>query len=241
MHDFNRFVYLSLQKTGSTYISHFLRHSSKLKLVKKKRHMFLTDDYDPSKFYFISIRDPLKIYSSLYRFGLQRKGGLYDNLFKAQLSHIYGKNNNEDFNQFLSFILDDKNKIYLREDFSQIPNSFNLGFVSFRFLKLIFPYPIRTLLAQEYLLNSKTNFNIKLLLNLSIVNSIIKIENVKSDLIRITNKFLPQYFDKKKVDSFLNESKPLNTSTKEAETFSLNESNREKFLSKERFLLSFYE
>lgn len=75
MFDFDRFVYLDLQKTGSTYVAHFLRYSSKLKLVKRKGHMFITDDYDPSKLYFISIRHPLKIYSSLYRYGLQKKRG----------------------------------------------------------------------------------------------------------------------------------------------------------------------
>ena len=137
-------------------------------------------------------------------------------------------------------MLDDKNKFHFGEGFSQIPKNFNLGFVSFRFLKLIFPYPIRSLLAQEYFFNSQTNFDLKLFLNLSIVNSIIKIENINSDLRIITNKYLSQYFDKKKIDSYLDEVKPLNTSIKETETFSLNVSNREKFLFKERFLLSFY-
>ncbi len=59
MHEFETFVYLDMQKTGSTFIVRLLRQFSGQQELCSKMHEPVGKFYDPSKFYFSSIRDPL--------------------------------------------------------------------------------------------------------------------------------------------------------------------------------------
>ena len=65
MHEFETFVYLDTQKTGSSFISYVLRRHSSEKEVLHSKHQPVGERYDPNKFYFISVRDPFDQYISL--------------------------------------------------------------------------------------------------------------------------------------------------------------------------------
>ena len=68
MYDYGKLVYLDLQKTGSRFVVDFLETTCKLNLRYGIEHTFVREEYDPSDFYFITIRHPVKQYS--YLFGL---------------------------------------------------------------------------------------------------------------------------------------------------------------------------
>ena len=74
MHDFGKIVYLEMQKTGSTFVNSFLRECCLLEEISYKKHGVVRDDYASDKFYFITIRHPYDLYSSLYRYGLDGQG-----------------------------------------------------------------------------------------------------------------------------------------------------------------------
>ncbi|HVV65792.1 MAG TPA: hypothetical protein VHC42_10000 [Rhizomicrobium sp.] len=74
MHEFPSFVYLGMQKTGSTFISTVLDKFCAEK-GERKRIGRVSQTLDGSRFYIVSIRDPLGSYLSLYSSGCE---SLYD-------------------------------------------------------------------------------------------------------------------------------------------------------------------
>jgi hypothetical protein len=83
MHDFGEIVYLDLQKTGSTFVSEFLKFACVCPEQKFQKHGWITEDLRSSATYFITVRHPHGLYSSLYRYGLDRKGAIYNRLQRA--------------------------------------------------------------------------------------------------------------------------------------------------------------
>jgi len=69
MHEFPNFVYLDVEKTGSTFIMTLLDEFISAPVVRREHHMPMEADCDRSKRYFISVRDPLDAYISLYSYG----------------------------------------------------------------------------------------------------------------------------------------------------------------------------
>ena len=128
MHDFGKIVYLDLHKTGSTYISAFLTACCLLTENKFSKHDWIRADYDSNNFYFISIRHPLSLYSSLYRYGLDGKGDVYNRLRKSNNLSTYSS-----FNSFVEFLIDERNADLLGYGYNQIYAK-HIGFMSFRFL-----------------------------------------------------------------------------------------------------------
>ena len=58
MQEFQSFVYLDLQKTGSTFIADLLQRHCKELQVRFSKHSRVGQGYDGNKFYFISVRNP---------------------------------------------------------------------------------------------------------------------------------------------------------------------------------------
>ncbi len=170
MHDFQHLVYLDLQKTGSTFVSRFLNETCRLNCIRESKHARVTGEYRPDAYYFITIRNPLKQYESLYRYGLDGKGGLYQRIVKNGRGDIY-KDGARGFQVWLEFMLDPANAKYFGEDYDAVLNGWvrrsnlckafrgffrgddyysgpglrDCGFLSFRFLMLSLRSPLRTL------------------------------------------------------------------------------------------------
>jgi hypothetical protein len=86
------------------------------------------------KFYFVSVREPLDTYLSLYNYGLDRKGELYCQFMNAGLGRYYNEGM-AGFAPWLEFVLDPDNaKMLYPKGCSAIAQQ--LGLVSFRFLRL---------------------------------------------------------------------------------------------------------
>lgn len=141
MHDFGEFIYLDVQKTGSTFISNFLELNSSLMPISHVKHGRILQK--KPAFYFISSRDPVSQYASLYKFGCEGRGLLYKKLRSQNYANLYDKDYSK-FEDWLKFILTPNNSIFLDDGYkSNFARLF--GLLSFRFLVLSFPRPIRHL------------------------------------------------------------------------------------------------
>lgn len=202
MHDFGKIVYLEMQKSGSTFVNKFLNECCLLKEIKHQKHGVIRDDYDREKFYFITIRHPFDLYSSLYRYGLDGRGGMYKRLEKLGKTACY-----KSFNSFIEFVTDPKNALYLGGGYSeQIANQ--VGIMSFRFMKLSLQFPLKqmaTILASgESLLDLEDKF---------ITNLEIRNENLNGELMRLSTELFPDLFNQEKVARFFYSNERVNSST----------------------------
>ena len=231
MHDFGKIVYLDLHKTGSTYISKFLKSCCLLTENKFSKHDWIRDDYDSNNFYFISIRHPLSLYSSLFRYGLDGQGEVWHRLRKSNNLSVYSS-----FNSFVEFLIDEDNANLLGCGYNQIYAK-HIGFMSFRFLKLSLQFPHRTI---NHHLNNKGN--IEELQKLFITNLEIKTENLNDELKVLATESYAQYFQQDAVSDFLYKAERENVSnTKSDEVDRLSDTTLSILSSKEKLLLSRYQ
>lgn len=210
MHDFGKLVYLDLQKTGSTFVSRFLNETcvrAARKEIKHGRIYFL--DYKRRAFYFITVRHPVSQYSSLFRYGLDGRGGLYERLTRVGKADLY-KNDAESFNRWLRFILDFQNAALLGEGYDNVPTNYDLGFLSFRYLMLSMVRPEKTLLQKPDTVALEQYVKQR-----SIVNHVIQNERLNEGLLDLATNIKPEYFDQTKVREFFKNPHRVNVSRTE--------------------------
>lgn len=141
MHEFETFVYLDMEKTGSTFISQILNKFSVEKRRRQLHHRPMEADYDPTKFYFISVRNPLDAYLSLYSFGCQSQGKVMARMRNQGLGEFYD-GTAEGFAGWLGYVLKPKNADTLRDGYHTIADgriAQLLGLQSYRYLRLAVP------------------------------------------------------------------------------------------------------
>ena len=141
MHDFGKFCYLDVPKTGSSFISKFLNKHSTLDQVGFHKHRRLRDDEhtEPGKFFFISVREPLDQYKSLYFYGVNGGGALFSYLDKEDDLGRFYDGTAKGFSNWLEFVIDPKNLPYFS---SRRPEDGRLfGPMTHRFLRLSFFQP----------------------------------------------------------------------------------------------------
>lgn len=235
MHDFGKLVYLDLPKSGSTFVSQFLNETCKLALVKEIKHGRIGRFYKKKAFYFITIRHPISQYSSLFRFGLDGKGMLYERLAKRGQGGLYQRDA-ESFNRWLRFMLDFNNSRLIGEGFERIPESYNLGFLSYRYIMQSIARPEKTVLKKPDDMDLSQYVREK-----SIVDHIIFNERLGEGLIDLAKNIKPEYFDQEKVSVFFRNEVRINASATKAEKFNkIDEDVNRLIAEKERILLSFY-
>jgi len=147
MHEFETFVYLDVQKTGSTFVSYLLTQSSTEKALIFRKHLPVGDRYDPKKFHFITVRDPLDQYISLYSHGCGGAGGLSRRLRKRGFGDLYDSTW-AGFRRWIKFVLREENAELLDDDYGSHANAALrqvIGFQTYRYLELAMLDPIETL------------------------------------------------------------------------------------------------
>ncbi|MFO1131852.1 MAG: hypothetical protein U1E16_07575 [Hyphomicrobiales bacterium] len=192
MHDFGKIVYLDLQKTGSSFVSQFLRAACVHPERRLKKHVWIEDDYREDSIYFITVREPLMLYSSLYRFGLDQRGGIFNRLRDAGHLSVY-----DSFQSFTAFLLDPANASLLHPRYVR-PVADEMGFMSFRFLLLNLQCPVAKIRRSV-----DEGQPVSRLMSQSIVSHVLKNETLNDDLLRLATKLLPQHFDAGKAEAFL--------------------------------------
>ena len=230
MHDFGKLAYLDVHKTGSSYVSDFLNTCCTLQQVRFSKHDWVREDYRQDCFYFITIRDPVDMWSSLYRFGLDKKGDVYSRLYKIGLLSKY-----ESFNSFVEFCLNEKNANLLGFDFNYEISKL-IGFMSFRFLKLSLRYPMKQI---RQCINN--GLNLQTLENNFITKLEIKNEKLDEGLINLSTKLYPEYFNAEKVSEYMHSNSKVNESKiSKYEIDSLSDKTLECLHHKESLLISRY-
>lgn len=171
MHEFETFAYLDVQKTGSTYISHLLKHFCSENMVSLRKHGRVGSNYDPSKFYFISVRNPLDQYISLYSHGSGGAGALFSRLGKRGYGHLYDSTWSG-FSKWLTFVLKPSHAKFLDKEYaSDEAGDLHrlIGFQTYRYLELAMREPIEALskcktkedVRSAYRENNIVNFTIR--------------------------------------------------------------------------------
>lgn len=230
MHDFGKIVYLDFQKTGSSFVSSFLRAACLHPEVKLHKHAWIADDYRTDATYFTTVRSPLMLYSSLYRFGLDLRGGIFHRIKGAGHLSVYGS-----FETFCEFLLDVDNAEVLSPFYSPAVAA-EIGLMSFRHLLLSLQYPVRKISAA-----SKQNIPLRDLLKQSIVSHVLRNECLNDDLLKLSSETLPEHFDQQKAAAFLSESPRVNASSHVSDSVRLgSDLLRREIEAKEDLLLAYY-
>lgn len=143
MYEFPGFVYLDVQKTGSNFVIEFLRLHAREDAVTFERHTPVSAK-EPNTFYFITCRDPLDQYLSLYSYGCAGRGRL-----RAKLSAEMYDGTPAGFSAWLRFTTDERNADTSREmkKYGRSGISGFAGFQMYRFLNLSFAAPRDVLAA----------------------------------------------------------------------------------------------
>jgi hypothetical protein len=184
MHEFETFVYLDVQKTGSTFISHFLRKFCTEKEIRREHHARLPEDFDTKKFCFISVRDPLDQYLSLYSYGCEAQGKLFARLYNEGLGDFYD-GTWPGFRGWLNFVLEPENANLMGEGYGTRRTgtaSSYIGFQSYRVFALAVPAANRLLAASHTKEAASEIYD-----GSNTVNYVIKNETLRSDLIELIN------------------------------------------------------
>ena len=230
MHDFGRIVYMDMQKTGSTFVSEFLRFSCKLPERNFQKHAPIGDDYRPDAWYFITVRHPMTLYSSLYRYGLDRKGGIFKRLQAANLLSVYAS-----FERFVDFLLNPRNALFLDNAYSSEIAS-TVGFMSYRYLLLNLQKPRHQIARAVQLKHSVPD-----LIRHSFVKRVFKNETLNHDLLSLSTEMFPDIFDQRRARDFLLRSTPINQSKLPASLLDLKSTTMRNALEeKERILMLHY-
>lgn len=202
----DKFVYLQLQKTGSTHITRLL---SKIFIGKQyTKHMRPNLSSIKNKYIIGSIRNPWDWYVSLWSFGCQKKGGLYNRITSRILTGLYMPRyplktikaffnelnkpikkweylysdwrDTDAFKEWLQYILDPKRSYDLKEKYGFSPISKFGGFLTFRYIYL-YSRKVKKIFSKNNLSNMKKLYefdNENNILDYSIRN-----ENLEDDLI----------------------------------------------------------
>lgn len=124
-------VFLQNQKTGSTFVEHFLKENSDEEIKFHRVHK-APGMLRKGKFHFTTVRDPLDLYLSLFNYGLDGAGHLWEAMKKRDKLHFYADGLNG-FEAWLQYALSDA----LGSIFGEYaPHSAAMGLCSWRFLRL---------------------------------------------------------------------------------------------------------
>jgi hypothetical protein len=210
MHEFETFVFLDVQKTGSTFVSHFLTEFCTEEVMKYKKHKRVEERYDPKKFYFITARNPLDQYISLYSHGCAGMGGLARRLRKRGHGDLYDSTW-DGFRQWLKFVLKPDVSHMLDDEYGDDANDHIrelIGFQTYRFLELALRTPLETLAECKTQDDVRTAYK-----ETNIANYVVHHETFADDLIAlITTKLKYAIRDLDGAIKHIREAPKLNTS-----------------------------
>jgi hypothetical protein len=150
--EFEDFVYLDVQKTGSATIRQFLMRHGRGAIIENQTHAPVREK-DPRKTYFISCRDPLAQYVSLYSFGLgltptgrerRQRGAIHAYMERSGMAEVYD-GTADGFSAWMDLVLDPAvgQAIFVGRDRHRLLET--IGLQSLRFVTLDLPSPERAL------------------------------------------------------------------------------------------------
>jgi len=210
MREFETFVFLDVQKTGSTFITSFLKQYTHEALLRDERHAGMPSDCDRSKFHFISVRNPFDQYASLYSFGCQSSGQLALRLNNKGLGAFYD-GSWSGFESWLDFVLDPANADLMGDGYDERSSGRArefIGFQSYRVIKLALPG------ANELLQRCDSMDAIdSLYAREKLPDHVVRTESLRADLKELVVRKLPDRFpDLPAAIRFIDTRDPINAS-----------------------------
>lgn len=153
MIEYEKFIYLDMYKTGSTYVVSLLNKLMPQKPVRSFRHAPLTKGrplfWKQGKYAFATVRNPWDWYVSMWAYSIEQPNVLFFRDVRAALGEEKAKrlfdrsNPKESFGLWLKAINDPD---FLRKTMTDHPYSRSsvngfLGFYSYRFIRVTTPHP----------------------------------------------------------------------------------------------------
>ncbi len=209
MLDFGKLVYLDVQKTGSSSVGRFLRANLTLPQLSRAPHTPAQQRL-PDVFYFITVREPLAQYISLYKYGLAAHGGLYKRFIRAGMAQYYQPNLSA-FERWLGFIIAPENAGFFGNRYQNTLPSM-IGLQSYRFLVMSLVKPGPTLRA----VRSKTDLR-ALYAEKKLQSRVLKTETLTQDLENLLDSEVGAFFrPREQVVSYLHNAKRAKESSVDA-------------------------
>lgn len=178
MREYENVAYVDLQKTGSTTIKDVLDDILDEQVIHRKAHATMRDDFDRSKLSFISVREPLSLYISLFNFATgEKKGNLYRTLCKNGLEALFVPSC-EGFERWLDFVLEPRNAPLVRADYAWHAPTECIGLLSFRLLFLSVPRSLERMAKDKF----REPDQIRKLFGKRIYDDYVRVENLGGDL-----------------------------------------------------------
>jgi len=206
VHDFGKIVYLDVEKTGSTFISNFLRQNLILKERSFRKHDRIKRK-KAKRFYIISMREPLAQYISLYQYGVSGKGRMAASFDKSAYTKYYQAGSTLAFERWLALMLDPEPPVFSGDPYLRLQPAI-FGLQTYRFLRLAIPGSLRRLK------NLTTNSALQAFYDKhKVPDFVVKTENLTADLEKIALFELGPFFrPREQVMSYLRKSDRINTS-----------------------------
>jgi len=231
MDDFGRIVYLDVEKTGSSFISKFLQDNMTCQRVEKVKHGRVGSDFKKGSFYFISVRNPLSQYLSLYSYGCEGKGAIFESLKNSGHTQLY-QPDKQSFQHWLRFVLSAENAGYLGADYQSVDTEL-MGLQTFRFLALSFQKPLAKLKPLHDYATLCRLYEKK-----KIHSQVVRNESLRADMETLVETHLSSFVDVESAKRYLEKSPPINRSPKLGFNIeSIDEEAMSLIRRKERFLL----
>ncbi|GAA4720734.1 hypothetical protein GCM10023216_07190 [Isoptericola chiayiensis] len=143
MHVFHSLAYLDVEKSGSTYVSQFLRDFLDDDEVWCRKHHEMEDRPPSGRLHVLSVRDPVDTYLSLFSYGCQGKGGLFGRLRDAGHGALYD-GTAAGFDRWLDVVLDPGSAPVLDPpSYHRRGVAEHTGLLSYRVARLAAPRPDR--------------------------------------------------------------------------------------------------
>lgn len=149
MREFENIVYMDLQKAATTTIVALLRKIVDEKECPHSCHAPAERGHDADRFHFISVRNPLGIYISLYGHGCTRRGGMYKGFKKRGLEHMY-EPSLPAFECWLDFMLDPANASLIKRKYGEIGMSDQYAPITYRLIMLSIVNPIEKIKKRSF-------------------------------------------------------------------------------------------
>lgn len=135
MIEYRSFIYLQNQKTGSSFVEEFLTRFCNEPRLHYDKHAALARD--AGKFCFVNVREPIDQYKSLFAYGLEGRGQIFDRLSAIGEDGLYARGM-DGFDGWMRFVLQAENGPLLDRRYTTDVARI-MGFMTWRFLRLASP------------------------------------------------------------------------------------------------------
>ena len=206
MRDFGGFVYLDVQKTGSRFIGEVLVRFANVRQVDYVKHACVRPGRPLSRLHFISCRDPLDQYLSLYSFGCQGRGRFAERLDGAGLGSVYD-GTSSGFAEWVRAVLDPTRAGQFSDAHAKVSSV--IGLQTFRYLWL-------ALDKRRQLLACRTRQEVAALHDAhNIAQVVIRFEGLRESLVSLIEGPLAAFIkDIPAAVDYVRSAPPLNTSVR---------------------------